>query len=113
MRFCEHFLAPLALLIYKDIRSRRIMGVFIDGVALELSGSLLPLSNKMKIYFLSHIRPHLKAGLLLSYREDKFPEHEKEVFESEFAKMFPIRESQRIKGSERTIYLVRRKASEK
>jgi hypothetical protein len=26
------------------------MGVFIDGVALELSGSLLPLSNKMKIY---------------------------------------------------------------
>jgi ribosomal protein L11 methylase PrmA len=58
-QFCQHFLAPLALMSYRDIRLNQLFRVFIDGVPLDLAGSLLPFSTRFKFSLLSHI--HLQA----------------------------------------------------
>jgi len=35
-QFCQHFLAPLALMSYKDIRLNQLFRIYIDGVPLDL-----------------------------------------------------------------------------
>ena len=60
-QFCQHFLAPLALMCYKDIRLSQLMKVFIDGIPLDLASTLLPFSTKTKFSLLSHIHLHSKA----------------------------------------------------
>ncbi len=40
-QFCQHFLAPLALMARVDIRLRRLLRVFIDGIPLDLASRLL------------------------------------------------------------------------
>jgi len=47
---------------------------------------------------------------LLSTREDIFPDYTQSDFEIEFAKYFALIDSIRIKDSQRTLYLMRRKA---
>ncbi len=58
-QFCQHFLAPLALMCYRDIRLNQLFRLFIDGVPLDLASSLLPFPTKFKFSLLSHI--HLQA----------------------------------------------------
>jgi len=41
-QFCQHFLAPLALMSNKDARLNKLSQNFIDGVPLDLAGKLLP-----------------------------------------------------------------------
>jgi len=41
-QFCQHFLAPLGLMAYKDVRLSQLMKVFIDGIPLDLASKLLP-----------------------------------------------------------------------
>src|SRR5687768_5181182 len=41
-QFCEHFLAPLALIAYRDPRCGLMLRDFIDGIPLELATALLP-----------------------------------------------------------------------
>ncbi|MFY0644762.1 MAG: SAM-dependent methyltransferase [Bacteroidia bacterium] len=60
-QFCQHFLAPLALASYKDIRLNKLMQTFIDGVPLDLASTLLPSRTKLKFSFLSHIHWHAKT----------------------------------------------------
>jgi hypothetical protein len=60
-QFCQHFLAPLALICYKDVRLAQLMRVFIDGLPLDLVSSLLPLRTKTKFSLVSHIHLHSKA----------------------------------------------------
>jgi 2-polyprenyl-3-methyl-5-hydroxy-6-metoxy-1,4-benzoquinol methylase len=60
-QFCQHFLAPLALISYKDVRLSQLMRVFIDGLPLDLVSSLLPFRTKTKFSLLSHIHLHSKA----------------------------------------------------
>jgi hypothetical protein len=43
---------------------------------------------------------------LLATREDIFPDYNQQVFEDEFSKYFTIQGSERIKDSERTLYLM-------
>ncbi len=60
-QFCQHFLAPLALMSYRDIRLSQLFRVFIDGVPLDLASSLLPFRTRLKPSLLSHIHLHAKS----------------------------------------------------
>jgi ribosomal protein L11 methylase PrmA len=60
-QFCQHFLAPLALMSYKDIRLNQLFRVFIDGVPLDLSSSLLPLRTRFVFSLFTHIHLHAKS----------------------------------------------------
>lgn len=60
-QFCQHFLAPLSLMSYKDVRLNQLMRIFIDGIPLDLVSSLLPIRSRFKFSILSHIHLHSKA----------------------------------------------------
>ncbi len=60
-QFCQHFLAPLALMSYKDIRLNQLFRIYIDGVPLDLATRLAPLRTWFKIPILMHIHLHAKS----------------------------------------------------
>ena len=45
-QFCQHFLAPLALMSCRDVRLNQLLRVYIDGVPLDLASGLLPIKAK-------------------------------------------------------------------
>lgn len=57
-QFCQHFLAPLALMTYTDIRLSRLFQLYIDGIPLDLTSTLLPLKTKIKPSLLIHLHLH-------------------------------------------------------
>lgn len=57
-QFCEHFLAPLALMAFRDIRLRRLVGTFIDGLPLDLVSRLLPRRSLVRYGLLAHLHLH-------------------------------------------------------
>ena len=59
-QFCEHFLAPLALMAYRDVRCGLMLRDFIDGIPLDLAAGLLPGRSRLNFGLLSHL--HLHAG---------------------------------------------------
>lgn len=59
-QFCQHFLAPLCLMSYKDIRLSQLLRVFIDGVPLDLASRLLPGKTYLQPSILTHIHIHAK-----------------------------------------------------
>lgn len=60
-QFCQHFLAPLALMALKDIRLSQLLRVYIDGVPLDLASELLPGKTRFSIPLLTHIHLHASA----------------------------------------------------
>lgn len=60
-QFCQHFLAPLALMGYKDIRLNQLLRIYIDGIPLDLTTKLLPTSSKFKFGIFSHIYMHSRS----------------------------------------------------
>ena len=60
-QFCQHFLAPLALMAYRDIRLNQLLRVYIDGIPLDLASSLLPGRTRWMIGLASHIHLHASA----------------------------------------------------
>lgn len=60
-QFCQHFLAPLALMAYKDIRLGRLLRVFIDGLPLDLASRLLPRRTWVSPSLLTHLHLHAAA----------------------------------------------------
>lgn len=60
-QFCEHFLAPLALVARADIRLSHLMRAYLDGIPLDLTARLLPLSSRLNPGLLLHIHAHAKA----------------------------------------------------
>jgi ribosomal protein L11 methylase PrmA len=60
-QFCQHFLAPLALMSYVDIRLHRLLRVYLDGIPLDLASQLLPRRTQLNFGLLSHIHLHAKA----------------------------------------------------
>jgi hypothetical protein len=60
-QYCRHFLAPLALMAYKDIRLNQLFRVYIDGLPLDLASSLLPLRTRFSFSLLSHIHLHART----------------------------------------------------
>ncbi len=60
-QFCQHFLAPLALTGYKDVRLNRLLQTYIDGVPLDLASSLLPTRTRLSFSLLWHIHLHARS----------------------------------------------------
>ncbi len=57
-QFCQHFLAPLALMRYRDHRFNQWFRVNIDGIPLDLASRLLPVRTKLMPRMLVHIHLH-------------------------------------------------------
>jgi cyclopropane fatty-acyl-phospholipid synthase-like methyltransferase len=60
-QFCQHFLAPLALMAYRDVRLGQLARVYIDGVPLDLAASLLPVKARSRPSLAMHIFAHSKS----------------------------------------------------
>jgi ribosomal protein L11 methylase PrmA len=60
-QFCQHFLAPLALMSFVDVRLSRLLTLYIDGVPLDLAASLLPMRTKFKAGLAAHIHLHARS----------------------------------------------------
>jgi len=73
-QFCQHFLAPLALICHKDIRLNQLSRIFIDGIPLDLVSSLLPFKTRSMFSLLSHIHAHAKSQKHYEKKEVKIKE---------------------------------------
>ena len=60
-QFCQHFLAPLALASYNDIRLIQLMRIYIDGIPLDLAAKLLPKKAFIRPQLLAHLYLHAKS----------------------------------------------------
>ncbi|MDQ3881341.1 MAG: SAM-dependent methyltransferase [Chloroflexota bacterium] len=60
-QFCEHFLGPLALMAYRDVRLGLLQRDFVDGVPLDLVSTLLPGRTRLRLGILSHVHMHAAA----------------------------------------------------
>lgn len=60
-QFCQHFLAPLALMGYTDIRLNQWFRVHMDGIPLDLASTLLPRRTYISFGLLLHIHLHAKS----------------------------------------------------
>jgi len=60
-QFCQHFLAPLALMSFTDIRMNQLLKIYMDGIPLDLTSQLLPFSTKMNFSLLMHLHLHSKS----------------------------------------------------
>jgi hypothetical protein len=60
-QFCEHFLAPLALMSRRDIRMGRMLRDQLDGIPLDLAASLLPGRSKLRLGLGAHIHLHARS----------------------------------------------------
>lgn len=69
-QFCQHFLAPLALMVHVDVRLSQLLRVYIDGVPLDLASRLLPFHTRLDFGLLTHI--HLHAGAQARYADVEF-----------------------------------------
>ncbi len=67
-QFCQHFLAPLALMARRDIRLSQLSRLYLDGVPLDLASRLLPAGTRFKFSLLSHIHLHARSQ---KHYEDK------------------------------------------
>ena len=57
-QFCQHFLAPLSLISYKDVRLNQLLRIHLDGIPLDLANSLLPFRAWLNYHLLLHIKLH-------------------------------------------------------
>lgn len=57
-QFCQHFLAPLALMAYKDTRLAKLSNLYIDGMPMDLASNLLPSSTWFNHRLLTHLHLH-------------------------------------------------------
>lgn len=64
-QFCQHFLAPLALMAYRNPRLNQLFRIHIDGIPLDLAASLLPWRSRLKPALLTHL--HLHAAVQRRY----------------------------------------------
>src|SRR3989304_2762946 len=62
-QFCQHFLAPLALMARVDIRLGQLLRVSIDGIPLDLASRLLPFRTRLDFGLLAHIHLHASAQI--------------------------------------------------
>lgn len=71
-QFCQHFLAPLALAHYRDIRLLQLFRIHLDGVPLDLASRLLPKRSRARWSILTHI--HLHAATQRHFADQSAPE---------------------------------------
>jgi len=57
-QFCQHFLAPLALMSRRDVRLGQLLRVHLDGIPLDLAASLLPWRARLRPGLYLHLVLH-------------------------------------------------------
>ncbi len=60
-QFCEHFLAPLALMARVDVRLGKLLRDHLDGIPLDLAARLLPGRTRFSFGLGPHIHLHARA----------------------------------------------------
>lgn len=60
-QFCEHFLAPLALMAHRDGRLGLLLRTYVDGVPLDLASELLPRGTRWSPGLTAHVHLHARA----------------------------------------------------
>ncbi len=70
-QFCQHFLAPLALMAHTDVRLSQLLRIYIDGTPLDLAARLLPGRTRWNLGLATHI--HLHAAAQLRYANRAVP----------------------------------------
>jgi hypothetical protein len=60
-QFCQHFLAPLALMRYRDVRLGELSRLHIDGLPLDLATGLLPFRARLHPSLLIHLFLHARS----------------------------------------------------
>jgi len=59
-QFCQHFLAPLALMSRQDVRLLDLLRLHLDGVPLDLAVSMLPMKTWLSRGLFMHLRVHAR-----------------------------------------------------
>lgn len=65
-QFCQHFLAPLALMSRVDVRLNLLTRVHLDGVPLDLAARLLPRRTRLRPGLGIHIHLHARSQSLFA-----------------------------------------------
>ena len=60
-QYCQHFLAPLALMAFRDIRLGQLLRIHLDGVPLDLADSLLPARARRRPSLFLHLHLHARS----------------------------------------------------
>ena len=60
-QFCQHFLAPLALMAKRDVRLGQLMRNHIDGLPLDLAARLLPKWSWLNLGIMMHLHIHART----------------------------------------------------
>ena len=60
-QFCQHFLAPIALMAKTDVRLNQLLRAYIDGIPMDLASRLLPGRTWWRFGLVTHIHLHAKA----------------------------------------------------
>lgn len=60
-QYCQHFLAPLFLMSFTDVRLSQLLRAYIDGLPLDLTSKLLPAKTKLRPQLAMHIHLHAKS----------------------------------------------------
>ena len=60
-QFCEHFLAPLALMSHVDVRLSSLLRSHLEGIPLDLASKMLPGKTKFSLGLGAHIHAHARA----------------------------------------------------
>ena len=81
-QFCQHFLAPLALMSHVDVRLHQLLRIYLDGIPLNLTSRLLPKRTQLSFGLLSHIHLHAKAQERFS--ESSMPSTSRKVGRTSF-----------------------------
>ncbi len=68
-QFCQHFLAPLALMSYRDVRLGSLLRQYIDGIPLDLASELLPFRTRLKPPLALHLHAHARMIVRYGRRE--------------------------------------------
>lgn len=78
-QFCQHFLAPLALMAHTDIRLGQLLRIHIDGIPLDLASRLLPRRTRWQPGLLMHIHLHARTQRAYAATDQVRPSREVKV----------------------------------
>jgi len=73
-QFCQHFLAPLALMSQTDFRLSSLLRVHLDGIPVDLASRLLPCRTRFKSSLLLHVHLHAMGQQKFAQKTAK-PKH--------------------------------------
>jgi ribosomal protein L11 methylase PrmA len=97
-QFCEHFVAPLALMHYTSLPLQRLMLAYPEGIPLAYAKALLPYRSRFNIHLFLHL--HLHAGAAgKNTAKNKAPHLPKEKLVNLLKGLQVLVQSMNLKGS--------------